>query len=337
MTTSGAAARDHRDILRQRVIWSIFFAVLIVAAITFSVRQTRLVVIHGPADDERDIVSFNQGLVAGMGAHARIDLRSLRITSRDADPKNYCESVLYPLKDLTPTLLIAVGGKAQICLRQSPLSKEVPSLLVGGSVKSAMPAQRRNIGVVAHKLPAETWSQALLSQVMPGNSYRVLFLAADIEAGKSEQQQFGMLALPGVAITTRLVKTWPEWRAAVQQAANQFDLLIISQPSALANLPETDPRKNGVVAQTRALFGSNIAATDVGSVAAGASWAIEPEPYSIGMQAASAGMSLLNGAPDSALPPQTILISMNGSMDRRQWPALPPLFEVVARNQGLFR
>lgn len=333
MNASGAGGRDT---LQQRLTWSVFFAVLIIAAIAFSVRQTRLVVIHGPADDERDITAFNTGLVSGMGEHARIDLRSLRIASRDAHSDQFCESVLYALHDLTPTLLVAVGGKAQICLLKSPFSRTVPSLLVGGG-NSAVPAQRRNLRVVTLDLPAATWSEALLSQVVPGSRYRVLFLAADTAAGRYEQERFGLLALPGVAISTQLVKTWPEWRAAVQQAAGRFDLLIIGQQNALEDPPAGNPRANGVVAQTRAIFGSNIAATDIRSVADGAAWAIEPEPYSIGMRAASAGMSLLNRTPDSALPPQTILISVNGSLGSQPRPPLPPLFEVVARNQALLR
>jgi hypothetical protein len=321
--------------LRRRVTWSVLFALLVIAAIAFSAQRTRLIVIHGPADDERSAAAFDQGLMSALGTPSRIDLRSLRVVSQHADPARFCESVLYALRDLAPTLLVAVGGKAQACLLKSPFSHSVPALLVGGA-RTAAPAQRRNVGVVAPELPAQTWSEALLSQVAPGGSYRVLFLAADTAAGSFEQEQFGSLRLPGIAISTRLVTSWPEWRAAVQQAAHQFDLLIISQQSALENLPGADPRENGVVAQTRAIFGSNIAATKVGAVADGAAWAIEPEPYSIGVRAANAGLSLLNQTPGSALPPQTILIAVNDSLDSRQRPPLPQLFEVVARYQGLF-
>ncbi|CAN5477774.1 hypothetical protein BH11PSE11_BH11PSE11_21430 [soil metagenome] len=337
-TVESGEANLAADVLRQRVVWSLIFAVLIVAAIAFSLDQMRLVVIHSPAEDDSDITAFNRGLLAGLDPHARISLRSLRITSRDADPRNFCESVHYALQSMKPSLLVAVGGKAQTCLLNASSAKNVPSLLAEGSSRSGTPAPNGNLGFVAHELPADTWSQALQSQLTPGKPYRVLFLAADSAAGRAEQQQFAALAIPGATISTSLVKSWPQWRGMVEQAAGKFDLLIISRQNALENLPAhlqaSSAGPKGVVALTRALFGDNIAATEVESVIDGATWAIEPEPYSLGIRAASAGTALLNGKPDSALPPQTILISLRSHADP-QHPPLPALFEVVARNQGL--
>ena len=112
-------------------------------------------------------------------------------------------------------------------------------------------------------------------------------------------------------------------------------VLARQQQSELASLALPRELHHGaeVVADTRRIFGKDVAATEIKAVAEGAAWAIEPEPGSVGRHAADVGLVLLGQLPAGSVAPPNISIAMeaelSGSAHR-----LPPLFEAVARNQG---
>lgn len=314
----------------QRNVWTVTFALLIGVAVVFNTGQTQVVVIRSASQDELVARAFDAGLRAGFGPRLHLDLRSLRIATSAGGPAQYCESVHYGLGYLAPALLVAVGEQAQICLARLPKARKTPVLVLGAGSSALMD----NAATLMSQLPLATWAEALRSQIGQGQSYRVLYLAADSAAGRVEAAQFARLALPDVSIAIRLVATWAEWRAAVQSASGKTDLLVLGAGRTLLPLtPGVSEREQ--IAQTRAMFNAAIAATDVESVGHGAHWAIAVDPYTLGEQVALAGLAQLESG--TALParPANIRIAIDADSAATR-PALPPLFEAVSRHQGLY-
>lgn len=310
------------------LLGTLLFSVLAVAAVAFNISQTRVVVIRAASQPDKAARAFDAGMRAGFGPRARVDVRSLRITTPGNDPAKYCESVLYAIDDLQPSLLVAVGEKAEMCLARSAHRHDTPALLVGAGVRP----EAANFASVMPLLPRQTWIDALQSQMVPGRPFRVLYLAADSAAGRAEQAQFSALAVPGVSVSTSLVADWHGWQAAVASAQGKADLLVIGTGRTLLALPAGwDDAK--LVAHTRATFRAPIAATDVEAVGHGAGWAIATDPHGLGAQAAAAGLALLEPGSTVQVPPPIILIAIDGNAGATHQP-LPPLFEAVARHQG---
>lgn len=321
--------QDRTPAPGHALLWTLLFVLLAVAAVVFNTRQTRVVVIRAASQEDPAARAFDAGLRAGFGPRARVDVRSLRIASGAADPGKYCESTLYAIDDLRPTLLVAVGEKAEVCLLRSEQARRTPALLVGAGV-SARPA---TMAAVMPMLPRQTWTEALRSQAVPGRPYRVLYLAADSAAGRAERDQFATLAVPGVSVATQLAADFAQWQGAVRAAAGRADLLVVGAGRTLLALPAgwSDGK---LVAHSGAAFGAAIAATDVEAVGQGAAWAIAPDAHGLGNQAAAAALVLLERDSMPAAPP-AILIAIDAAMNEGQRP-LPPLFISVARHQGRY-
>lgn len=321
-----------------RVIWGLFFLVLVIGAIVFGFRQTKVVVIHGHVNDEQAINAFDAGLLSGMKHRSGVQFRSLRITAKGDTPKQYCAGIWYALKNMDPSLLILVGEKAQACLDDpsSSIPSTMPRIVVGAQENERSVLYPKQ-SFLRHEIPASTWADALLSQRVPGKDSQVVFLAADSTLARAQQKEFASLALAGVNISTRLVTTWPQWQVVAQQASRDNALLVVGGYRELKDLPSGLHDPMVVVKMTRALFGKDMGSTEIRSVGAGASsWAIEPEPGSIGRRAAGLGLVLLGDIPAAAVPAQTLSIAMDAEFARHGH-RLPPLFEAVARNQGLYR
>ena len=322
-----------------RLVWGVFFAALVAGAVVFGARQIKLVVVHGQIADEAAIAAFDAGLMAGMQGRPGVELRSLRVAAKATSTADSCAGIWYALDSLEPTLLIVVGEPARVCVddARSDLAPGVPRVLVGLRAKPGAAIDARR-AYLPHQLPGPTWADALLSQRSPGVPYRLLFLAADSALAREQQSQFAALALDGINITTLLVHNWRQWSEAARRAgagAARQDLLVIGGYRDLAAPPAAPHDPAATVRATRALFGREIAATEAHAVGAGAAWAIEPEAGSIGRRAADMGLMLLGDLPPAAAAAQTISIALDAEAARRA-PALPPLFEAVARHQGLY-
>lgn len=315
---------------RLRLIWVVFFSALLIGAMVFASRQAKVVVVHGDIHDEAANAAFDEGLRSGFSHRPGTHFRSLRIAAGDSSDQ-YCAGVWYALNDIAPTLLIAVGERARICLEKSELAPAVPRVIVAAAEDVANSGYKQIF--VDYQMPLQTWSDALASQARSGQVYRVLFLAEDGALARAQQKAFGSVALPGIKLSTRLVTSWPEWQEATQNAAQDTDLLLIGAHRELTNLPRPMQTPTELIMATRRMFGKDLAATEIQTVTEGASWAIEPEPRSIGRRAADSGLLLLGQLPPSAVSPQNVSIAMDEAMIHHPKP-LPKSFEAVARHQG---
>lgn len=337
-----------RSRLGPRLVWGVFFAALVAGAVVFGSHQIKLVVVHGLIKDEAAMAAFDAGLMAGMQGRPGVELRSLRVSAKAESTAesvtDSCAGIWYALDSLVPTLLIVVGEPARVCVddARSDLAPGVPRVLVGLGAKAGAAIDARR-AYLPHRFPGPTWSEALLSQRGAGRPYRLLFLAADSALARQQQAQFAALALDGVSVSTLLVHNWSEWSAAASRAGagadgQRQDLLVIGGYRDLAALPAALRDPAATVRATRALFGRDIAATEVHAVGVegGAAWAIEAEAGSIGRRAADLGLMLLGDLPPPAAAAQTISIALDAEAARRGQ-GLPPLFEAVARHQGLYR
>ena len=316
---------------RLRWIWGLFFTALVIGAVIFGARQTKLVVIHGDTNDKQSVKAFDEGLRSGMRDRPGLEFRSLSVAAAGASLEQRCQGVWYALKDIAPTLLVVVGDAAQACLRAG-VASDAPRVIVGGREDAAAPRLAKHASV-PYRMPLATWSDAFLSLRGSGRAYRVSFLAADGVLARQQQSALASLALPRVTISTRLVTSWPEWRSAAREASRNSELLVIGAHLGLQELPRELHQGAEVVADTRRIFGKDVAATEIKAVAEGAAWAIEPEPGSIGRHAADIGLVLLGQLPAGSVAPPNISIAMETELIGRAH-RLPPLFEAVARNQG---
>jgi hypothetical protein len=321
--------RDSQS--RLRLIWALFFGALLIASVVFALRQATVVVVHGEVHDEAAIKAFDEGLWSGFSERPGTHVRSLRVTDGDSMDQ-FCAGVWYALKDIAPTLLIAVGERARVCLQKPELAPLVPRVIVAADELDAADQPHKQI-VVGYQMPLQTWSEAFASQARSGKTYRVRFLAEDSALARAQQKAFASVNLPGIKISTHLVTSWPEWRAAAQGAAQDSDLLVVGEHDGLKDLPHELQQPAALVAMTRQVFGKDLAATELEAVAAGASWAIEPEPRSIGRRAADSGRVLLGQLPASAVSAPNISIAMALEQLASAQP-LPKLFEAVARSQA---
>ena len=334
-----------RGRISPALIWGLFFSALVVGAIVFGSRQIKMVVVHGQRADDSVVQAFDAGVLSAMRDHPGIRFRSLRVTAHGDLPQQYCAGVWYALRGLNPDVLIVVGEAAQRCVDDpvSGIGPAVPRVLMDVQEKNHAVRNAQQV-FLPHEVPVATWSDALRSQRPTDKDYRVMFLAVDSVLGRAQQKAFVSLALERVKISNRLVTSWAQWEEAARTAAAENDLLVIGSyrelkgkldgASSVAQTPADAAL--AVVKMTQATFGKNTVATEASSVDAGALWSVEPEPGSLGRRAAQTGLVLLGELPPSAVSAQTVSIAVNTQLTKGHH-GLPPLFEAVARYQGLYR
>ncbi|KTD36396.1 ABC transporter substrate binding protein [Legionella nautarum] len=198
------------------------------------VHKPRIFVLHSYNVNMPWVQSLNQGIRTVFGDKAYISLRHYYMNARQPNSKDYIERVSKVIKSTietwNPDILIAFDDDAQsLAVREFGHSPKIKVILAGitDSRRWLEYEHTPNVTGITEQIPVKAIREIL--SLMFRNQKRIYYLSDNSAVAKTldksiTKEDWGSFEL----VAHQRVKTFSQWKAAVQEAGRHADILLVS-------------------------------------------------------------------------------------------------------------
>lgn len=340
--------------LNQIMIF-VFTVCLFIFLIVTALQRPRVMILHSYDLNYAWTKQVNEGIQRIID-EKQYDVRWYYLDSRRHTSTDFYQTAgaaaRRVIQEWRPNVLIAVDDNAQEYVARHFVNDGTINIVfagMNGELSDYGYAHANNVTGVLERKPLEATRQALQLIQFPrkdstiaSNTVRLLHITDNTTTGLANRNDIlGTDWDPVILVDSLVVKTFAEWQAAVLAAAEQADLLLITNYGGLlasADVPDSLVNKKAVIAWTEAHSPIPGISTSSAYVNDGGMLAFGVSPYEQGEVAAQMAVRIIDDRVRAKAIPvvagQQIIVHLNQTSLTAYGIVLPDIFEAFARATG---